>query len=162
MPERITSPEISPTLPPSAERLPSTEAAPHPSEEHRGESIAENAPTTPQTVRPAVMAPTQPRDRFLREVEEILTTDLGDTYAGMDPLSQREFKEEGERAAHQIRGLLSETRLRIHKILKILTSWLRMIPGVSRLFVEQEAKITTDRLLALRRRERGETEGHQR
>lgn len=76
----------------------------------------------------------------------------------MDPLTQKEFKEEGERTADEIRSLLAETKVKIHKLLKILTRWLRMIPGVSRLFVEQEAKIKTDRLLALRRRERNETE----
>lgn len=92
---------------------------------------------------------------MLQEVESILSDGLEDAYRKMDPVTQREFKEEGEIASTEIATLLESTKLKVRKILSIISRWLRMIPGVSRLFVEQEAKIKTDQLLGLHRRERG-------
>lgn len=159
MPERISTPESVPSLPPSPERLPSPESFDVARKEqqpaHPGEKQQEaTLPSLPQRVA----APKPFPDALQREVESILAEGLEDAYAAMDPLSQQEFKEEGERAASEIRSLLDEAKVKIHKLLKILTGWLRMIPGVSRLFVEQEAKIKTDRLLALRRKKMSETE----
>lgn len=69
----------------------------------------------------------------------------------MDPLSQKEFKAEGERVAIEVSTLLQKAEVQVRKIVLLLVGWLRLIPGVSTLFVEQEAKIKTDRLLAMKR-----------
>jgi len=159
MPERIVTPESSPSLPPSPERVPSPESFDVSRKEQQQTRPAEQKqepapPALPQTVT----APKPFPDALQREVESILAEGLDDAYAAMDPLSKKEFKEEGEHAASEIRSLLADARIKIHRVLKILTDWLRMIPGVSRLFVEQEAKIKTDRLLALRNKGKSRTE----
>lgn len=92
----------------------------------------------------------------MKEVESILADGLDDVYVTLDPMTQREFKEEGERTAQDVSTLLGQAKVQIKKILSLIRQWLQLIPGVSRLFVEQEAKIKTDRLLSLRRRGRGE------
>ncbi len=90
------------------------------------------------------------------DVEKVLSEDLGDAYATMDPVTQREFKERGEETARQIVSLLQQAKVQVRKIIRLITGWMKMIPGISKLFIEQEAKIKTDRLLAMRRKMRGE------
>lgn len=158
MPERIISPESIPPQPPSPERIPNPESFAAGRKEQPAPPAEQKQETTLPSLPHHVAPPKPPLDALQREVETILAEGLDDAYAAMDPLSKQEFKEEGEKAAVEIRSLLDEARVKIHKLLKILTSWLRMIPGVSRLFVEQEAKIKTDRLLSLRRKKFSDTE----
>lgn len=46
--------------------------------------------------------------------------------------------------------MLQATKVQTKKIVELLLAWLRIIPGVNRFFLEQEAKIKADKLLALR------------
>ncbi len=87
----------------------------------------------------------------VREVENVMAEGLEETYQRLDPATQWEFKQAGEATATAISSLLAKTKVHVRKIIKLLTGWLKMLPGVSRLFIEQEAKIKADKLLALRR-----------
>lgn len=92
----------------------------------------------------------------MMEVEKVLSEDLGDAYAAMDPMTQREFKQRGEETALQIISLLQQAKVQVRKIIQLITGWMKMIPGVSKFFIAQEAKIKTDHLLAIHRKMRGE------
>ena len=43
--------------------------------------------------------------------------------------------------------MVSAAKVHSKKILKAIVGWLKMIPGVNKFFLEQEAKIKTDKIL---------------
>lgn len=91
----------------------------------------------------------QVRDEVTVRIEKILEDRVGDAYNRLSPVAKQEFKIKGEETARQIRELLSSTHIKVKKIFRLILEWLKMLPGVNRFFLEQEAKIKTDRLLAL-------------
>lgn len=92
-----------------------------------------------------------PHDEELVIIESILEEDLRDLYLGLPAGRQMSFKKQGEIAALKIRGLLMAASVKVHEILEIIKKWLLMIPGVSHYFTEQEAKIKTDKILAMKK-----------
>lgn len=106
-------------------------------------------PLTP--VAPAPAKPMPVKTETFQAIEDIMAEDLIEVYRSMDEPTRRHFKEEGERTASKIEILLQETKLRIKKILDLIKRWLGLIPRVNRHFLEQEAKIKTDRIIVLRR-----------
>jgi HSP90 family molecular chaperone len=92
------------------------------------------------------------RDALSIQVEKIMEEDLADAYKALPPVTQQEFKLAGERTAYAIRELLQKTHVKIKKIFKLLLAWLLLLPGVNRYFLEQEAKIKADKILALKYR----------
>ncbi|MFA6533920.1 MAG: hypothetical protein WCT37_01975 [Patescibacteria group bacterium] len=90
----------------------------------------------------------------LHEIEEILAEDLEEIYLGLSPAKKEEFKREGEKAASLILVLLRQVKIHTAKIYRLIRRWLKIIPGVSRYFLAQEAKIKADRLVADEERER--------
>lgn len=93
-----------------------------------------------------------PTERQLAsDIETVLEDGLGELYQSLDEATKREFKSTGEKAASKIAAMMQRTHVQVRKVLKLIASWLRIIPGISKLFVEQEAKIKTDQVLALRR-----------
>lgn len=81
----------------------------------------------------------------------MLAEGLEETYRQLDPGAQAVFKRAGEETAKKIVTLLEQTKVQAKKVLELIVSWLKLIPGVNRFFLEQEAKIKADKLLALRR-----------
>jgi len=92
----------------------------------------------------------QVRDELTIKIEKILEDGLDDAYQRLSPIAKQEFKIKGEQAALKIRDLLKSTNLKLKKILKIILDWLRLLPGVNRFFLEQEAKIKADKIIALK------------
>ena len=90
------------------------------------------------------------KSEALVKIENILEEDLGDVYFKMDPPRQQKFKTEGEKAAVKIEGLMKKTKVKAKKVFKLILRWLKNIPGVNRLFLKQEAKIKTDKILRLK------------
>jgi hypothetical protein len=45
--------------------------------------------------------------------------------------------------------MLDKGKVNVKKVRDLIIKWLRIIPGVNRYFLEQEAKIKSDRLLEL-------------
>lgn len=115
------------------------------------------AQTTDVRERPAgtagtpVVTPSK-LDPLVKEIEDILSADLGVMYHAMTPAQQRVFRTEGERTATVIRRLLEQVKVKAQTILDLIRRWLRLIPGVNKFFLEQEAKIKTDKMLAVRDR----------
>lgn len=92
------------------------------------------------------------RDTITVEVEKIMEEGLRDAFVKL-PLSDREmFKIKGEQTAYQIRDLLRATHVKVKKIFTLLLEWLKLLPGVNRFFLEQEAKIKADKILSLHNR----------
>ncbi|MBI4090021.1 MAG: hypothetical protein HY421_01325 [Candidatus Kerfeldbacteria bacterium] len=106
----------------------------------------------PSGAGPAAAARPASLDPLVKEIEDILSADLGPMYRTMSPSQQRVFRVEGERTAAAVRRLLEQAKLKVKTILDLIRRWLRLIPGVSKFFLEQEAKIKTDRVLAVRDR----------
>src|SRR3989338_152946 len=96
----------------------------------------------------------QVRDAVTRQVEQIMAAGLEDAYREMTPLQRQEFKIEGEKTAWEIRNLLRAGRAKIKKIFQLILRWLRLLPGVNKFFLEQEAKIKADKIMAMNRSQR--------
>jgi DNA polymerase II large subunit len=93
-------------------------------------------------------------DRLEEEIEDILEEDLGDIYKAMPPDKKEKFKEEGEETVSKIREVTRKPKVNSKKIFGLIKRWLRIIPGVSRFFLEQEAKIKTDKILLVTEEEK--------
>jgi hypothetical protein len=92
---------------------------------------------------------TEYKDARLVEIERVLEQDLEQLYFDLPEESKRIFKTEGELTARKIGALMSETKATAEKVLNLILAWLSLLPGVNRFFVEQEAKIKTDKILMM-------------
>jgi hypothetical protein len=100
-------------------------------------------------------APTVPaKSPALEKIEDVLEEDLEEFYFQLPAQTQAEFRAQGEEIAPKIAVLLSAFKVQVKKILELIIKWLRIIPHVNKYFLEQEAKIKTDKLLELK--EKGE------
>lgn len=96
------------------------------------------------------------RDEFTVRVEKIMEEDLTDAFKSLSTIKKQEFKIKGEETAYQIRELLNKTHVKIKKIFKLILEWLLLLPGINRFYLEQEAKIKADKILALKKIRDGE------
>ena len=92
------------------------------------------------------------KDEVTLKIEKVMEENVGDAYARLSPIAKQEFKIKGEETALKIRELLSSTHVKAKKILRLILEWLRLLPGVNRFFLEQEAKIKTDRIITLHKK----------
>lgn len=108
----------------------------------------EEAAVQEPVITPAVSAaPVQAADPLAQRIETILAEDLTDMYLKMSPNDQVVFKQKGEETVSRIRELMTKTKVNAKKIFELIREWLKFIPGVNRFFLEQEAKIKTDKIL---------------
>lgn len=100
---------------------------------------------------PAANAAPQPVEKgeFLIQLENILADGLGDIYNSMEPAARYKFKIRGEEIALKIERMFQQAKIKIKKIINWIKNWLKLIPGVSRFFLEQSAKIKMDQILTL-------------
>ncbi|MBU4360476.1 hypothetical protein L6278_02075 [Candidatus Parcubacteria bacterium] len=84
-----------------------------------------------------------------QSVEAILEADLEDLYFEMNEQEQKLFKETGEQITRQIINLIQSAKASFNKIFKLIRNWLKIIPGVNKFFIEQEAKIKADKVINL-------------
>lgn len=92
----------------------------------------------------------QVRDEVTVAIEKIMEEDLQDAYKELTPIQKQEFKIKGEETANQVRFLLKQTHIKVKNIFKLIFEWLKMLPGINKFFLEQEAKIKTDKILAIK------------
>lgn len=158
------------TTEPKLTPLPYRELPPKPGEAPRPErELAERAPEArpPEAkerppveitgkrpgLLPKMRRPTRPipqvRDEVTLKIEKILEDGLGDAWSRLSPLAQQEFKVKGEETAQAIRALLRAAHVKVKKIFRLILEWLKMLPGINRFYLQQEAKIKTDRLIEL-------------
>lgn len=112
----------------------------------------------PSGVAPAIQPsaaperPPGPKSETLIRIEKILEEDLEGTYATLDEPTRLRFRTEGERTATQIEQLIQRAKVKVKEILDLIRKWLLIIPGVNKFFIEQETKIKTDKIMALKER----------
>lgn len=90
-----------------------------------------------------------------KKIEHILEEDLADAYFKMTPPEQEIFKKKGEETARAIAIEMANPKFKLKKIVDLIRGWLRTISGINSFFLEQLAKIKTDKIIALRSRESG-------
>ena len=74
---------------------------------------------------------------------------MEEIYKKLPPDRQQKFKEEGEKTAGIIREMIKKGKVHGRKLVGLIVRWLKMIPGVNKFFLEQEAKIKADEILNL-------------
>lgn len=89
------------------------------------------------------------KDFVTKEIEAVLAKDLEKTYLEMPPDLQLKFKNKGEEVTAKIKSLMGRAKEKAREILELIKSWLKLIPGISNFFLEQEAKIKTDEILKI-------------
>lgn len=92
----------------------------------------------------------QLRDDMTVKVEKILEQGMEDAFSAMTPIQQQQFKMKGEETAKQLRAHIQKAKVKIKDIFRLIFDWLKMIPGVNKFYLEQEAKIKAEKILALR------------
>ncbi len=91
------------------------------------------------------------KDEETLKIEKIMENDLKDIFLTLSPIAQQEFKIKGEETAIKIRELLRSTHVKVKKIFELIVEWLKFLPGINKFFLEQEAKIKTDKILQLKK-----------
>ena len=119
---------------------------------HQDTAAPEKAPSTIERFLPMLRRSKKPvlpqvRDQATQRLEKILEEGLNESFQRLSPIAQQEFKIKGEETAVKIRDLLKSGHSKAKKIFKLILEWLRLLPGINRFFLEQEAKIKTDRIL---------------
>lgn len=133
-----------------------------------GELSTEQEVVTPTTEnptskrRPRPVQPTGPvtsavRDEVVLRIEKIMEDGVGDAFQRLSPTARQEFKIKGEQTALKIRVLLKSSHVKVKKIFQLILEWLKILPGVNRFFLEQEAKIKTDHIITLHKKHHGQT-----
>lgn len=84
-----------------------------------------------------------------KRIESVLEENLGELYFQMDEAHRKLFKEEGEKTVRAIDQLVSSAKATAQKILYLVRRWLLLIPGINKFFLEQEAKIKTDKIIGI-------------
>ena len=74
---------------------------------------------------------------------------MAEVYFRLEPKLQQQFKVKGEETASQIEKLLTQTKVKAKDIFRLIIGWLKIIPGVNKFFIRQEAKIKTNKILEL-------------
>lgn len=100
---------------------------------------------------PTVVMPLK-KSLLLADIENVLEEGLVQFYKELTPRQKSQFKTEGERTARKIEELLRRAKVAVIEIIRLIRSWLRMIPGVNVFFLEQEAKIKAERIIALKKK----------
>jgi len=145
-PESRPVPERAPDA--SLERPPTPESAPAP-EPAPKEPVPAPAPVLTPVAAPAP-APV-PKDPEQMRIERRLEEGLLDIYLALESGVRAKFKQAGETVAQELRGALGTKKMTPRFALKLIVGWLRIIPKINKFFLEQEAKIKTDRVLQIDR-----------
>ena len=104
---------------------------------------------TPQQTT-ATIHPLQKETDFA-EIGNILEKDLEDIYFNLSPEKQAEFKNKGEETAKKISLALQKTKIKVNQIISLIKDWLKIIPGINKFFLEQEAKIKADEIIKMKK-----------
>ena len=106
-------------------------------------SAAEALPQAAPAVLPIQKSP------LLLEIESIMEENLREIYQNMPDELKLRFNSEGEKTAGEIKNLMQSLKATTKKLIDILKKWLLIIPGINKFFLEQEAKIKADKIMAI-------------
>lgn len=91
-----------------------------------------------------------------KKIESILSEDLKEIFQGMDAAHKAEFKKQAAETASALEILIATAKATAKKVAKLISEWLKIIPGINQFFLEQEAKLKTDKILAMTREHKEE------
>jgi hypothetical protein len=97
------------------------------------------------------------KDQVTVEVEKILEEGLAEHWKTMPEALKPMFKQKGEQVAKAISQMIKQSitndlemkgakELDVADVMELVLEWLRMLPRTNKYWLEQEAKIKTDRL----------------
>lgn len=84
------------------------------------------------------------------QIDAFLSEGLEESFLAMPPAKQKEFKEEGEKTVKKINLLLDAAVVNVVKIVDLIKKWLKMITGINKFFLDQEAKIKADKIIKIK------------
>ncbi|MCK5416131.1 hypothetical protein KAI92_01745 [Candidatus Parcubacteria bacterium] len=87
------------------------------------------------------------QEEQVKKIELILANGIEEFYREMDDRKKQEFKRVGEETAKKINKIMQSANFKVNKIIDLIKKWLKVIPGVNKFFVEQEAKIKADQII---------------
>ncbi len=154
MDKKILSPTEQPFRPPeifpeSEEKLITGEVRPQAEVVEGSEApveLSEQQEHTPEAESESAEPEQEPqKDELIVKVESILSDGLEDVFKKMLKPTQDAFRREGEELAVRLKEMLGHGKLDKALANRQITRWLRGIPDVNALFLEQAAKIKTDK-----------------
>ena len=83
-------------------------------------------------------------------IDVILSAGLNEIFLHLKAEEQQAFKKKGEETVTKINELLNKIKLKISTIINLIRDWLKLIPGVNKFFLEQEAKIKANQILKIK------------
>jgi hypothetical protein len=116
------------------------------------EAALETAPSTPIEQAPIGATPVPAvvvKDDDQVSIEKILEEGLGPYYTTLPETAKPIFRKKGEQAATEIAGMVRTLKIKVKRVLTLIRDWLLTIPNVNKFFLEQEAKIKTDKIVEL-------------
>jgi len=84
-----------------------------------------------------------------KQVEKILEHEMEEIYKKLPDDKKQEFRIKGEETTRKIVDLIDKGKAKARDVMKLIIEWLKIIPGVNRFFIEQEAKIKTDEIMKI-------------
>lgn len=147
--EKVLTPSIE-QLPQTSPATPEQVSVPENVQEKAEPTTEANIPVAPNAVTsPAAPITLTPEQERAAQIEKILEEDLASVYFNLPEEKREEFRYKGEMTANQINVLLGSAKIKVKKIISLIKSWLTLIPGVNKFFLEQEAKLKADRIIKL-------------
>ena len=151
LPEVAEGVEAVPTVDEAPEReQPETRTEIEEAVEEREPAVSQVPIEVSETPAPAI-TPSQmsvrEKDQLMTDIEEMLSKDLTDVFLALPQEKRSAFKQAGEEAAFKIHAMMETGKVKVKRILELIRNWLRLVPGVNKYFLEQEAKIKTDELV---------------
>ncbi len=96
------------------------------------------------------------KDQLVKEIERVMseglveidpkTKQLSGLFTELPPDRQTLLKQEGERIARDFDEMLKSGKLNLEEVHMDIKQWLKIIPGVNRPWLEQQATITKDEI----------------
>lgn len=132
------------------EKIEKKEVMPEKIEEAEKIKIAEEEVLIPKI--PSPKPPIIEKSETMVEIESILEKGLEEIYASLDEEKKKEFKNKEEETASKIEELFRKVKIKITEIFRLILNWLKNVPRINKFFLEQEAKIKTDKIITLAER----------
>lgn len=110
----------------------------------------EEKPSQPPE-KAALQKPAMPaEDKTLeKSLEGILSEDISGVFGKLDSEKKKEVRTRGRETVAKITGMIKGAGFVFKKIFILIKNWLKLIPGLNKFFVEQEAKIKTEKIIHL-------------
>lgn len=149
-PETVQQPERRFEVPVIVEKKQEQEFQPERTPQEESEYARKTAPVPVQHDMPQPTVALGQKSEQVIAIEKILEDHIADLYVRIPDKDKPAFRSKGEEVAQKIDSLLKQAKVQAKKIFDLILSWLKMVPGVNKFFIEQEAAIKTDSLIALK------------